>query len=133
MTEFSILELAMDLTCFEETVLKAMESKDYLPAYEKFVNSRFFIGVHRSDAGPGTLDFRFDVISNEGNVESYVIIAEDICRLKNTRTTDAIQITGVELAQMLNPEVGIMVALESGGAFGIPKELIQWLRESIQP
>lgn len=87
----------MGLTCFEETVLKAMESNDYLPAYEKFVKTRFLIGVYKRDAGPGTQDFRFDVISNEGDVESYVIISEDICRLKNTRATDAIQIIGVEL------------------------------------
>jgi len=32
---------------------------------------------------------------------------------------------------MLNPEVGIVVALDEGG-FGIPKDIMQWLKDSLQ-
>lgn len=86
------------------------------------------------DSGDTISDFRFSIFhSPEPHNQPVVIISEHLERFENNSSSNkAIKVVGTKLVQLLNSEVGILVAIPSGG-FGIPKEQVQWLRASIQP
>ena len=116
---------------FEGVVRACKVSNDYMPAWEKFVNTEFFVAVLPQDAGSQTSDFRFAIHDSPKN-EPAVIVSENLEHLKSSATDKAIKIRGANLISMLNHQVSILVAL-SDGAFGIPVNLVAWLRASIQP
>ena len=119
---------------FENAVNKSKISNEFMPVWELFVNTHFFVITVPLDSGNQTSDFRFSIFqSPETQNQPVVIVSEVLERLgKNSSSTKAIKVTGAKLIQLLNTEVGIMIALNDG-AFGIPKEQVQWLRASIQP
>lgn len=117
---------------FEQVVISSKASGDYMPAWECFVNTEFFVPVIRSDVGKQTKDFRFVVQNNPQDKKPYVIVSEELGRLENPHSAEAIKIKGAALIEQLNPEVGILVSLSNGG-FGMPADLVAWLRASIQP
>ena len=118
---------------FERILLQAKQSQEYMPVWEAFVNTQFFVVATPMDSGETTKNFRFSIFNSpESKNQPMVIISESLDKLSNSSSDNAIKITGAKLVQMLNHEVGIVIAF-SDGAFGIPKEQVQWLRESIQP
>lgn len=112
--------------------MSSKSSGDYARAWECFVNTEFFVPVVRFDAGEQTKDFRFVVQTNPQDESPLVIIAEELERLQNPNSAEAIKIRGGKLIELLNPELGILVALSDGG-FGMPADLVGWLRSSLQP
>jgi hypothetical protein len=116
---------------FEDIVKACKVTNDYLPAWEKLANTEFFIGVLPQDTGNQTSEFRF-VIHKSSNGEPAVIISENLEQLNSSATSKAIKMHGGKLISMLNPQVGILIALNDG-VFGIPVSVVAWLRASIQP
>ncbi len=116
---------------FEDVVGACRVTDDYMPAWEKFVNTEFFIAVLPQDVGRQTSDFRF-AIHNSPKDEPTVIVSENLEHLNSSATDKAIKMRGANLISTLNHQVSILVAL-SDGAFGIPVNLVAWLRASIQP
>ena len=122
----------MDLSgSFEKVVSACKPSNDYLPAWEKFINTEFFIAVLPQDTGNQTRNFHF-VIHNSPKDGPTVIVSENFDYLKLSATGKAIKMRGANLISTLNHQVGILVAL-SDGAFGMPANLVAWLRAGIQP
>ena len=100
---------------------------------EHFVNTQFFVVVVRNDSGAKTKVFRFSVFNNPVDKKPYVLVSEHLDRLENVQSGEAIKLSGAQLIQMLQPELGIVIGGLDGGAFAIPNGQVQWLRESIQP
>lgn len=117
---------------FEQIVKSCKAANDYMPAWERFLNTAFFVSVIRHDSGAQTQDFRFVLNTNTPDGMPCVIVSEELHRLQNLHSFEAIKLSGGKLIEMLNPDVGILIALSEGG-FGMPKNLIGWLRASIQP
>ena len=107
-----------------------------MPVWELFVNTQFFVVIVRKDAETITKDFMFSVFNNPVDNKPYVLVSEYLDRLANAQSGEAIKVTGAKLVELLRPELGVIIGglkeLE-GGAFVITNELMQWLRESIQP
>jgi len=118
---------------FEVAVIEAKKTNEFMPVWELLLNTPFFVITVPMDTGEITSDFRFSIFkSPETQNQPVVIISEVLERLENNSSSEkVIKVAGAKLIQLLNTEVGIMVALEAG-AFGIPKEQVQWLRSSIQ-
>lgn len=121
-------------TPFEKAVLEAKATNEFMPVWELFVNTQFFVITVPMDSGDTTSDFRFSIFQGpETQNQPVVIVSEHLDRLENNSGSNkAIKVSGAKLVQLLNPEVGILVAIPTGG-FGLPKEQVQWLRASIQP
>lgn len=129
----SSTQAEVTLSLFERTALQAKKTQDYMPVWELFVNTEFFVSVIPLDTGKQTSDFRFSILQGPGtNNEPVVVVSENLERLSIAESGKAIKLRGGKLIQMVNPEVGIVIALIDG-AFGIPKEQVQWLKSSIQP
>jgi|GEM_PF-2710019 len=107
------------------TVHAAQEADDFLPAYEAFINTDFYVGVYRQGDETPTRDFRFDVITNSQNSQPYVAVAPALDHLHKGQAEEAIQIRGAQLIRELDPAVGIPVSLETGCAMGPTKENVQ--------
>lgn len=124
----------VNVSQFERAVLNAKTTQDFMPVWEAFVNTQFYVSVIPMDSGSTTENFRFSVFQSEGTQnQPAVLVSESLERLgPNSSSSKAIKMAGAKLVQMLNPELGIVVGYRDGG-FGIPKEQVQWLRESIQP
>lgn len=122
-------------TAFEQTLQSSKQSSELMPVWELFVNTQFFVVVIRNDTGDETKDFRFSVFENPVDSKPYVLISEHLDRLENVQSGVAIKMSGAKLIQMLNPKLGILIGLNwvDEGGFAMPSELVQWLRESIQP
>ena len=119
---------------FEVAVIEAKKTNEFMPVWELLINTQFFVITVPMDSGEKTSDFRFSIFqSPETQDQPVVIVSEILERLENNSSSEkAIKVAGAKLIQLLNKEVGIIVALKDG-AFGIPKEQVQWLRSSIQP
>ena len=104
-----------------------------MPVWEQFVNTQFFVVIIRHDSEPKTKDFRFSVFNNPVDNQPYVLISEHLERLDNVQSGEAIKVTGAQLVELLRPELGVLIGGLEDGAFAIPNNLVQWLRESIQP
>lgn len=117
---------------FEKVVRACQASNDYMPVWEKFINTEFFITVLPQDTGSQTSDFRFVIYNSPKNDEPTVIVSETLDYIKSSATNKAIKVRGATLIFALNHQVGILVALSDGG-FGIPANLVAWLRAGIQP
>jgi hypothetical protein len=120
------------MTELEKKIQSCKVTGDFGPVWEQFVNTRFFVPITRRDSGAQTADFRFLVLSSPKDGKPVVPISEDLQRLHVFKGSEAIQELGGKLIAMLNPEVGILIALGDDGAFGVPVEILQWLRTSIQ-
>jgi hypothetical protein len=120
-----------EITEFERIVLSCKATGNFMPAWERFVNTRFFVAVIPADSGPKTSDFRFQILKNPQDGKPCIAISEHLDKLSSTQGQKAIQEIGAKLVTMLRPELGILIAL-SDGAFGLPPELVGWLRSSIQ-
>ena len=121
----------INIEAFESVVRAAKVSNDFMLAWEKFVNTRFYVAILTQETGSETRDFRFVVHRHGPQNEPMVFVSEDLNRLRVTAAEKAIQMSGAELLNMLNHEVGIVVVLSDGG-FGIPVGLVAWLRASMQ-
>jgi len=122
------------LSALEEVVLESKKTNDFMPVWDLFVNTQFYVVTIPLDSGDKTSDFKFSIFQSlETENQPVVIISEDLSRLdRNSSSDKAIKVSGAKLIQLLNAEVGILLALADGG-FGLPKEQVQWLRASIQP
>jgi len=116
---------------FEKIVKACRATSDFLPAWKKFANTFFFVAVlpQLPDADSGGFDFV--VHDSEKTRGQAAVIAENLDDLKNPATDRAIRINGTRLIAMLPVNLGILVAW-SDGAFGIPANLVAWLRANIQ-
>ena len=122
-------------TPFESVLYASKQTGELMPVWERFVNTQFFVVVIRNDNGKKTKDFRFSVFNNPVDKQSYVLVAEHLERLDNVQSGEAIKVSGAQLIQLLQSELGIVIGLndpEKGG-FVIPNGQVQWLRASIQP
>ena len=115
---------------FEQSVKAATASQDFIPAWEMFVRSAFFVAVLPQDEGVQTSDFLFQVRDGPRG-EPMVMVSEDLDRLQAREVDKAIRMHGGELISMLNPGVGILVSL-SDSDFGIPVDMVATLRAAIQ-
>ena len=120
-------------TAFESALYASKKTGELLPVWEHFVNTQFFVVVVRNDSGAKTKVFRFSVFNNPVDKKPYVLVSEHLDRLENVQSGEAIKLSGAQLIQMLQPELGIVLGGLDGGAFAIPNGQVQWLRESIQP
>ncbi|ODU92755.1 MAG: hypothetical protein BGP23_14855 [Lysobacterales bacterium 66-474] len=107
-------------------------TEDYTPAWERFANTYFFIRINSKDSGPKTSDFRFQVFHNRQDGKPYISISEHMQNFSVSEEQKAIREVGGKIVAMLNPEVGITIALSNNGAFCMPPGLVGWLRASIQ-
>lgn len=121
---------AAEMSPFDQAVLAAKRSNEFMPVWEALVNIHFFVIVHQLDTGSQTREYRFAIFNSPRN-EPTVLISEDLGRLKAEQGGKATRMSGADLIDQLNSEVAILVAIQDGG-FGIPKEQVQWLRSSIQ-
>jgi len=118
---------------FEAILLVSKKTGDFMPVWESFVNTQFFVVIVRQDDGQKTKDFRFSVFNNPVDEKPYVLVSEYLERLDNAQSGEAIKVSGAKLVQLLRPELGIVIGgLKDGGAFAMPNDRVQWLRESIQ-
>ena len=116
----------------EKKILEAKETNDFMPVWEQLISTQLYVVVIPNGSGDQTSDFTFSIFQNpETQNLPFVVVSEILERLENRSSEKAIRVIGAKLIQLLNSEVGIMISLEEG-AFGIPKEQVQWLRESIQ-
>jgi hypothetical protein len=122
-------------TAFESVLYASKETGELMPVWERFVNTQFFVVVIRNDIGQKTKNFRFVVFSNPVDKKPYVLVSEHLERLENVQSGEAIKVSGAQLVQLLQPELGIVIGLNDPekGAFAIPNGRVQWLRDSIQP
>lgn len=121
-------------TPFETVLITSKKTGELMPVWESFVNTQFFVVVRRNDKGEITKDFRFSIFENPVDKKPYVLISEHLDQLENKQSGQAIKISGAQLVQLLNLELGIIIGgLEDGGAFAIPNSQVLWLRKSIQP
>jgi hypothetical protein len=105
-----------------------------MPVWKQFVNTQFFVVIIQNDKEAKTKDFRFSVFTNPMDKKYYVLVSEHLNRLENAHSGDAIKLSGAQLVQMVQPELGIIVGgLADGGGFVIPNSQVLWLRTSIQP
>lgn len=117
---------------FEETVQKARETRDFMPVWNSFINTMFFVSVIPLGESPESSDFRFSIFQGPATKNKPMVLAsEKPERLSGDDKVKAIRLQGGKLIGLLNQEVGIVVALNDG-AFVIPGEQVQWLRSSIQ-
>ncbi len=121
-----------EATEFERIVLSCKSTGDFMPTWEKFLNTWFFVAVIPRDSGPKTEDFQFQLLKSPQDGKACISISEKLQRLSVTQGSQAIKEVGGKLIAMLNPEVGVIIAL-SDGAFGMPSDLVGWLRASTQP
>jgi hypothetical protein len=120
------------LADFESILVACKATGDYTPAWERFANTYFFVRVNTNDNGAKTSDFRFHIFQNRQDGKPYISISEHMQNFSVTEEQKAIREVGGKLVAMLNPEVGIAVALSNKGAFCMPPDLVGWLRASIQ-
>ena len=107
----------------------AKTTNDYMPVWQEFVNTKFYVLTTPLDEGDKTSNFKFNIYSIKG--QPTIILSESIDRITATEINNkAIQVAGGKVIKMLNPDVAIMVALEQGG-FGLPKDIVDWLRKSL--
>lgn len=122
-------------TTFESVLDASKKTGELMPVWERFVNTQFFVVVVRNDIYQKTKDFRFVVFNNPVDKKPYVLISEHLARLENVQSGEAIKVSGAQLVQLLQPELGIVIGLNDpdNGAFAIPNGQVQWLRDSIPP
>lgn len=126
--------LSVTQTAFESVLYASKKTGDLVPVWERFVNTQFFVVVIRNDIGQKTKDFRFAIFNNPVDEKPYVLVSEHLERLENVQSGETIKISGAQLVQLLQPELGIVIGLNGHeeGAFAIPNGQVQWLRDSIQ-
>jgi len=122
----------MEHSAFETAVIKAKETQDFSPVWNSFVNTHFFVQILQKNSGEKVTDFRFIVRqSPETRNEPTIFVTEVLERLRSEGEGKAIRMTGAELINKLNPNVGITTIIHDGG-FTLPSGLVGWLRESMQ-
>jgi len=50
---------------FEGEVLKAKNTNEFMPVWELFINTKFFVMVIPNDTGEQTQDFRFSIFQSK--------------------------------------------------------------------
>jgi len=121
------------LTPFNMRLYTAKQDDNYMPVWEAFVNTKFFVPVHPAEGQSETIsDFRF-AVHELGPGNPGVTIAEDLelLRLNNLPDT-AIQMGGAKLVQSLHPKIMVAIALPNNDVFMMPADHLQWLRDSMQ-
>lgn len=123
-----------DTSNFETILKSSKDANDYMPVWELFVNTKFFVPIIRDDNEESITNFKFLIIGYPESNSPSIVISEQRGRLTIAQTDSAVHITGAQLLKMLNPEVGIILntSLPEFNLFGIPKEITQWLNKSIQ-
>jgi len=113
----------------DKAIEVAKKNNDYMPVWQEFINTKFYVLATPLDEGDKTSNFRFNIYNIKG--QPTIILSENLDRIAATGGEEkAIQVAGGKVIQMLNPDVAIMVALEQGG-FGLPKDIVDWLRNSL--
>ena len=119
-----------------ETVLKTSKAiNEFMPVWELFGNTKFFVPIIQDDSGESATGFLFFTIAYPDSNSPSVMISEQLERLANMQAESAICITGTELIKMLHAEVGVVINTnlpDENSIFVIPKGAVQWLKESIQ-
>ena len=119
-----------------EAVLKTSKAiNEFMPVWELFVNTKFFVPIIQDGSGESATGFLFSIIAYPDNNSPSVMISEQLERLANMQTESAIYITGTELIKMLHAEVGVVINTnlpDENSIFVIPKGVVRWLKESIQ-
>jgi hypothetical protein len=119
-------------TSFESVLYASKQNGELMPVWELFVNTKFFVVVIRNDHTEKTKDFKFSVFNNPVDKKPYVLISEHLERLENVQSGEAIKLSGAELIKLLRPELGLVITGLDAGAFAVPNNTVQWLRDSIQ-
>jgi len=115
-----------------ETIVKACKAtSNFLPAWQKFANTLFFVAVLPQDPEAATGGYDFIVDVSEMTKGPAVVIAETIDHLESPATNKAVRLNGTKLITMLPADVGILVVF-GDGTFGIPADLVGWLRGNIK-
>lgn len=117
-------------TPFETALYRARETGDYAPVWQAFAETGFFIGLRPNEQGGYGQDARFAVYQ-DGEGGHLVIVSEDAKRLAGTEGTMAAKLTGAQLLPLLNPQLGMAVALDDSG-FVMPPGLLARLRSGLQ-
>jgi hypothetical protein len=130
---FSMSVLSSEVKVAKSSLDKAIEvaktTDEYMPVWQEFINTKFYVLTTPLDEGDKTSNFRFNIYTIKG--QPTIILSENLDRIAATGIENkAIQVSGGKVIQMLNPDVAIMVALEQGG-FGLPKDIVDWLRNSL--
>jgi len=122
----------MSQSLLVQRISKAKLTNDFLPIWDVFLNTLFYVRVIRSDEGPQTKDFRFVTFKSTPEAEPVVIASEDPTRLVSDQSIDIIRVPGGKLIGLLNPNLGIVIPLSDQGVFGMPASLVTWLRSITQ-
>jgi hypothetical protein len=117
---------------FEILAIQCKVSGNYMPAYEKFVNTRFYVGIIPAPPGEPADNFRFILGKSPEDNGPCVIVSETQDRLQKQKAKQHLHIMGSELVRKLNPQVSILVALSDRG-FGINTKTVNMLKVSMQP
>ncbi len=117
---------------FEQAVKEAISTGDYLPAWKALVNTEFFVPVTVRKVDAETEGFNVYIQKNPQDGEPCVFVSEQEACLQEVPSSRTIKMFGGQLVGMLRPDVSI-VALFSDGGFGVPLDVIAWLRSNIKP
>lgn len=126
---------ALEETEFSKVLDEAKEKNDFNIVWEPFVNTRFHVPVEARSGPDDTSPVKPLVRTRPDFLEGEptLLVSEHIPLLagKNQHEIATIEMFGVQIAEILPATIN-MIILGPNGAFVVPKEKVQWLRESIQ-
>ena len=117
---------------FEHSVKESIKTGDYVPAWKALVNAEFFVPVSVRHVDAETEGFNLYVQKNPQNGEPCVFVAEQEACLQAVPSGKTIKMRGGQLVSMLKPGISIVAVFNEGG-FGVPLDVIAWIRSNIKP
>lgn len=122
-------------TPFSQLLDQAKEQNDFNIVWEPFVNTAFHVPVEARSGPDDTSPVKPLVRSRPDFLEGEptLLISEHIPLLAGKGQTEiaTIEMYGVQIAEILPPTINLII-LGPKGAFVVPKEKVQWIRESIE-
>lgn len=115
---------------FELSVINATHTVNYDDVWNLFLSTEFFVRIIQRDIGGQTENFLFAIHKSQDG-KPMVMASEKLSRLALKDAGEAIKVRGGHLISILDPQVGILIAL-SDAVFGLPANLVAWLRTSMQ-
>lgn len=117
---------------FEQAVKESIKTGDFVPAWKALVNAEFFVPVTVRNVDAETEGFNLYIQKNPQDGAPCVFVSEQEACLKEVPSSRTIKMRGGQLVAMLRPEVSI-IALFNDGGFGVPLDVIAWLKSNIKP
>jgi hypothetical protein len=113
-----------------DLALAAQAAGSLTPAWKKFIKTKFFVPIERSqDDDPK--NFLLHLRRNAEDGKATLIISEVRARLDPRQGDGLVALSGGEIVRRLEDQGGIEIALRDG-VFSISKKRVDWLRSGIK-